>query len=175
MHILQKLRLCCRRVTAQENVNFASESTSSTMLEFLGDAAEELAQNTFLDIVVLPNAWSKRVNEQLVDVWLFGESLEFFNLLFSEEGVVLVQGSFTTRTLLMTSIFLLHLCVILSLFFEAFTTVVVPSFVSLNVSDDIDIGSINILESSSLWVDTDSHGLVNSSNFNSVTWLNIID
>ena len=62
MHILQKLRLCRRRVTTQKNVDLASESTSSTMLEFLGDAAKELAQNTFLDIVVLPDAWSKRVN-----------------------------------------------------------------------------------------------------------------
>ena len=90
MHILQELRLCRWRVTAQENIDLSSESASSTVLEFLRYAAKELAKNTLLDILVLPDAWSKRVNEQIVDIRFLTELFELGNLLFSKGDMVFI-------------------------------------------------------------------------------------
>ena len=73
------------------------------------------------------------------------------------------------------SFFCLHLCIVLALFFDSFSRTVVPSLVSLDVSDYIDIGSVYALEGTSLWIEPDSHGLVDACDFDSVTWLNIID
>ncbi len=47
--------------------------------------------------------------------------------------------------------------------------------VALDVCDNIDVGSVHILESSLVLIDSNSHCFVNSSDFDSVTGTNVID
>ena len=75
---------------------------------------------------------------------------------------------------LIWTFFCLHFSIVFSFFFDSFSTVVIPSLIGLDVSDHIDIGSVNVLKSTSSWVETDSHCFVDTRDFDSVAWLNIV-
>jgi len=79
MHVLKKLGFGCRGVTAQKDVDFSSESASSAVLELLRDTSEELAEDSLLNVLVLPDAWSERVYQEIVDIWSGGKLFEFSN------------------------------------------------------------------------------------------------
>ena len=141
------------------------------MLELFGYSTEELAKNSLLNVLVLPNAWCKGVNEQIVNVFLCSEIFELFDLLFSEGLMIFIQGSVANCLL---SVLFLHLCVLLLFLLEATLFLSVSSLVSLDVGDNVDVGSVDILKCSSGRVDPDAHSLVNPCNLDPVTWLDIV-
>jgi len=61
--------------------------------------------------------------------------------------------------------------VILELLFTKFESLLV----ALDISDNIDVSSVDILESSLLSVDSDTHGFVNTGDFNSVAGAHVIN
>jgi len=60
MHVLKKLGLRGRRVSTKQDVDLASEATTACKL--FADTAEQLGKDPFFDILVFPDARSKRVD-----------------------------------------------------------------------------------------------------------------
>ena len=75
----------------------------------------------------------------------------------------------------MIAILFFHRCIILGFFIEAIALGIKPSLVGLDVRDDINVCPVDILESTSVGICSDTHCLVDTSDFNSVTWLHIVD
>lgn len=69
------------------------------------------------------------------------------------------------------NIFLHHLLVLLCI--GVFN--VDSRLISLLVANDIDISAVDILEGSAIGVDSDAHSSVDTSDFNTVTWANLIN
>lgn len=62
VNILQQLTLGSGGITAEKDVNLASESTSTRLRELFGAASKKLTQNTLFDILILPNGRGEGVN-----------------------------------------------------------------------------------------------------------------
>ena len=92
MDVLEQLRFGCRWITAEQDIDLASEATTATLGELLGDTTEELAQDSFLHIVALPDGGRKRVNQDVLDVRLLGKGLELGNLLGRELDRVIFEA-----------------------------------------------------------------------------------
>ncbi len=74
-------------------------------------------------------------------------------------------------------LFLLHDNIVFSSFviLELLFSKLKSLLVAFDICDNIDVGSVHILESSLLLIDSDSHCFVNSGDFDSVTGTHVID
>ena len=88
-------------------------------------------------------------------------------MIFIENGI--------TNSWLLLSHFFLHLSIVFTFFFNASLLFSIPPFVGLDVGDYVDIGPVDIFKCTSSWVDSNTHCFVNSSYFNPVTWLHIVN
>ena len=100
--------------------------------------------------------------------------MELGNLLVSEGDVIFVDGCIRDVLCLNFS-FLLHVLVVLCLFFHAVTAVSEPSLICLDVGDHINVSSVYVLEGASGWIDSNTHSLVDTCDFNPITWFHIVD
>lgn len=184
MHVLQKLRFSGRRITTEKNVNLASEAATTRLGELLGHSTEELAQYALLHIVALPDRGSQRVDKDVLDIGTLRKLLELFNLLLGKTDFI--KASITSH-ISMTLLILIRLssCILLFLHLDIFSSTLVvlellftkfeSLLVTLDISDNIDVSSVDILESPLLSVDSDSHGFVNTGDFNSVARAHVIN
>lgn len=62
MNVREKLRFGSRRISTQKNVDLASLSASTVLLEVLAASTKKLAQNSFLDVMILPDAGCECIN-----------------------------------------------------------------------------------------------------------------
>ena len=66
MHVLEELRFGSGGVTTEEDIDLASESMWACSFKLFAAATEKLAENTFLNIVALPDTWSQSIDEEVV-------------------------------------------------------------------------------------------------------------
>ncbi len=91
MHVLEQLRFSSRWVTAQQNVNLAPKTPSTALRELFANATEQLAEDTFLDILVFPDARCNGVVQDVVKILALAELLDRLDLLLCKCLVFLVE------------------------------------------------------------------------------------
>ena len=94
-------------------------------------------------------------------------------ILFIESGI---SGESWAGLDVLLVLFLLHLDVLLvSGVFQALIADVVSLLVRLDVSDYVDVGSVDVLEGALVGVDSDTHRLVYACDFDSITWSDMVN
>ena len=172
--VLKELRLGSGGVSAQKNIDFASESASSGSVEGLAAASEKLAKDSFFHILVLPNAGGERVDEQVVELGTGSKLVELLDLLRSEALFVLLVQSLVHFSILVGILFVSHINVVtLGSFF--LVSVLIALAISLYVANNVDFGLENISHCSLVLGDSVGASPVDSHDFNSVTRLHIVN
>ena len=140
MHVLQQLRFGGRWITAKQDIYLAAETASSRLTEVLAAAAEQLAEDSLLNVVVLPNRRSQRVDQLVVNLRARGKIVVLFLCLLRKVSVkglikrllaVIIVHFFIGHR----NIVVVHVC-----FF-----VLIPFRVSLSVTDHVNISAIDRL------------------------------
>jgi hypothetical protein len=110
VHILQELRFCGGRITTQENVDFTSEATPTSRVQLFADTAKKLSKDTFLYVLILPNARCQRIYQQVVDIVLLCElsELGYFNI--RKNSMILVQALVSHHSIVFDALFV-HLLI----------------------------------------------------------------
>jgi hypothetical protein len=90
MYVLKKLGLRCWGIATEQDIDFTSEASSASWVELFADTAKELGQDTFLDVLVLPDTWSEWVNKEVVNIGLGCKFFELVNFFLRENSVILV-------------------------------------------------------------------------------------
>ena len=91
MHVLEQLRFSSRWVTTKQNVNLAPKTPSTALRELFANATEQLAEDTFLDILVFPDARCNGVVQDVVKILALAELLDRLDLLLCKCLVFLVE------------------------------------------------------------------------------------
>lgn len=130
-------------------------------VELLAATSEQLTENTLFNIVVFPDTWSEGVNQEFVELRVFGEFFELSDLLFGELDVVLLIDD-------LIHLFLFHYLI---LFWILLFIIIVPLLVRFDVPDHINVGFINVFKGSHVVVHSHSLGSVDTDYFHSVTGL----
>ena len=152
------------------------------MREFLGDSTEELAKDSFLNIVAFPDGWRQRIYKDVLYVRAPLEFPKLINLLLSKSYLIKASistkiGSLLLRKRLHVAIlFLLHQDIVSSdfLVLQLLVSKLESLLITLHICHHIDIGSINILEGPLGLIYSDAHSLIDSSDLNSVTMAHMV-
>jgi hypothetical protein len=169
MDVLEELTLSGGGVTAQKNVDLASEPPSTTLGELLAAATKELTHNAFLYILVLPDAWGESVNELLIELRVLGKILEALDQLLIE-CVLMVFF----EELVLDSSFILHLLHGLVLSILLLHVHVEALLVCTHKVDNVNVGSIDIPEKALVRIDSHTHGLVDANSLDTIAWLYVV-
>ena len=173
MNVLQQLGLCRGRITTEQNVDFATEATSSCAGEFFAHSAKQLSQYSLLYVLVFPDRGCKRVDELVVEVRLGCEFSELPKLFFTEQRMFLPQALIFNSVVLIFTFLFGHLHIYLSLF-SVFVFDIDSGFISLKVSDYVHVGAVHVFKFALIGVHADAHGFENASNFYAVSRAHLI-
>ena len=160
MDILEELGLGSGGVSAEEDVDLPSEPTPSALRKLLAHPAEQLTQDPFLHVLVLPNARSKGVHQLIIQKGIFREILELFDLGLSEELSMVVF-----EYLVLLIIFLVHFHIVVAfILLGLFSVHIVPLGVSLHKVDHINVGPVDVPHRPLHGVDPHANSLVHPHN-----------
>lgn len=157
------MRFSSWRISTKQNIDFSSESSSSTLREFFRTSSKELSKNSFLDVCWFPNGWSKSINQLFIHQRIFWKVLELLYLLFCKQSLVLILESIFINSIIFINI---HFFSILLLVFNFNVKSFIIRFYKVN---DINISPVNIFQSPLLWIYSDTCSLIYSNYFNSIT------
>jgi len=170
--ILQKLGLGSGGVTAQQNIDFSSKPSSARHFKALAAPSEELAKDTFFDIVIFPNARSEGIHQQIIKLWTSRQFPKLPYLLFTKLHImILIQSHFHLLIIFSVS----HLLVLSTHSIVSVSGIFVSFLVGFCVPNYINIGVIDVFEGSHVGVYSHPTCAVNAQNFDSVTWLNVVN
>jgi hypothetical protein len=172
VHILKQLALCCRGVSTEEDVDLSSKSSSATLRKLLTAATEKLAQDSFLDIMILPDAGCKSIDELFVELRVHREILESLDLLLSKHALMVILEQLVLDSCLI-DLFVHWL--VLSIGILLIDIHIESALISPHKVDDINVSAIDILHDSCMRVHSHTHGFVDTDSFNSITWLYKVD
>lgn len=127
--------------------------------------------------MVLPDAWCQGINQLVVDLWILRELSKLFDLRFCEASIMLVvEGlvSFIIRNFISVigHVNVVLLCLLGLIIINIF--IVISLLVSLDISNDINISSIDILKHPHLRINSYTSSSINTNDLNAVTWLHIV-
>ena len=125
--------------------------------------------------MVFPNAWSECINQFIIEKGILRKVLELLDLLIIEQVLMIFLQKLILNTCLVITILHLLIFAILFLLLLLLHVDIEPFLVSSHKVDHIDVGSVNVLESTHVRVHSYSHCLVDTNCLHSITRLNIVD
>jgi len=110
-------------------------------------------------------------------LWILGEFGEFTELVLTETTVVLGVETLIALIIWHVILFIDHINVstnIRSLVWIFSIVIVISLFISFDVSNNINVSPVDVLEHSHLWIHPNSSRSIDTDHFNSISWLDVV-
>lgn len=172
----EKLRFSSRWITTKEDVDLSSLSTTTIFTKVFAASTEKLTKDSLFDVMIFPDTWRKSVNKKIIKLWRVSK-LHKLSLLLQRYRllVFLIKSLILNLSIYAITIFFSHLLSWFLLIHIIIIIIFISLFVGFDISNYINIRSINVFERSHLRINSLPLCTINTDNFNSVTRFHIIN